>query len=206
VTDATTESASPSPTRTSAATTRVARVVTEALTPGVLVAAISLAVAWHAGSVRWGIVAAIFASAIPIAYIVRGIRQGRYRDHHVPTREHRPTVILVAATSVIAGLAVMLLLDAPRDLVALVVAMLGGLALTFAATRWWGKVSFHTAVAAGTATTLGLVFGPWLYTSWVLVATIAWSRVRLAEHTLAQSVLGAVLGAVAAGVIFPLFR
>jgi membrane-associated phospholipid phosphatase len=115
-------------------------------------------------------------------------------------------VILVAATSVIAGLALMLLLDAPRDLVALVVAMLGGLALTFAATRWWGKVSFHTAVAAGTATTLGLVFGPWLYTSWVLVATIAWSRVRLAEHTLAQSVLGAVLGAVAAGVIFPLFR
>ncbi|PWU50843.1 hypothetical protein DLJ47_23100 [Micromonospora sp. S4605] len=185
---------------------RLARVVTEALTPAVLVASISLAVAWHSRSMGWGIVAALFASGIPISYIVRGVRRGHYRDHHVSVRERRPAVILFAAASVAVGLALMVLFRAPRDLVALVVAMLAGLALTLVVTKWWGKVSFHTAVASGTATTLVLVFGPWLYLAWLVVGLIAWSRVRLREHTVAQTVVGAVLGAAAAGVVFPLVR
>jgi hypothetical protein len=185
---------------------RLARVVTEALTPAVLVAGISLAVAWHSGSIAWGVVAAVFASGIPISYIVRGIRRGHYEDHHVPVRERRPTVILFAAASVGIGLALMILFRAPRELVALVVAMLAGLALTLVVTKWWGKVSFHTAVAAGTATTLALVFGPWLNLTWLVVGLIAWARVRLNEHAFAQTIIGAGLGALAAGVVFPLVR
>jgi membrane-associated phospholipid phosphatase len=186
--------------------TRIARLITEALTPAVLVAGIAIAVAWHSRSPGWGVAVAMFASAVPLAYIIRGVRRGRYKDHHVDVREHRPAVILVAAASVIVGLTLMLLLDAPRDLVALVVAMLAGLALTFAATKWWGKVSFHTAVAAGTATTLVLVFGPWLHFSWLLVGAIGWSRVRLEQHTVAQVIVGAVLGTSAAGLVFPVIR
>ncbi len=184
---------------------RLAHVVTEALTPAVLVAGIALAVAWHSRSMGWGIVAALFASGIPISYIVRGVRRGHYKDHHVSVRERRSTVILFAAASVGVGLALMILFRAPRELVALVVAMLAGLALTLVVTKWWGKVSFHTAVASGTATTLVLVFGPWLHLTWLVVGLIAWSRVRLREHTVAQTVIGAVLGA-AAGVVFPLVR
>lgn len=193
------------PARSSAAR-RLARVVTEALAPAVLVAGISLAVAWHSRSMGWGIVAALFASGIPISYIVRGIRKGHYRDHHVSVRERRPAVILFAAASVGVGLALMIMLRAPRELVALVVAMLAGLALTLVVTKWWGKVSFHTAVASGTATTLVLVFGPWLHLAWLLVGLIAWSRVRLREHTVTQTLIGAVLGAAAAGVVFPIVR
>jgi membrane-associated phospholipid phosphatase len=185
---------------------RLARVVTEALTPAVLVAAICVAVAWHSGSAGWGIVSAVFASGLPVVYILRGIRTGRFTDHHLTVREHRPAAIIVAAVSVVVGLAVMVLLDAPRDLVALVVAMLAGLGLTFVATNWWGKVSFHTAVAAGSAITLVLVFGPWFHLAWPLVGIIAWSRVVLKEHTPAQTIVGVVLGALAAGVVFPLVR
>lgn len=192
--------------RPSSVAQRLARIVTEALTPAVLVAGISVAVAWHGGSIGWGIVTAVFASGIPVGYIVRGIRAGRFTDHHVRVREHRPTVIIAAGVSVLAGLALMLLLDAPRDLVALTVAMLTGLVLTFAATTWWGKVSFHTAVAAGTATTLVLVFGPWLHLAWPIVGAVAWSRVTLKEHTIAQAVVGTVLGTLAAAVVFPLAR
>jgi len=185
---------------------RLARVVTEALTPAVLVAGISLAVAWHSRSIGWGIVAAVFASGIPVTYIIRGIRRGHYEDHHVSVRERRPAVILFAAASVGVGLALMIVFRAPRELVALVVAMLAGLALTLAVTKWWGKVSFHTAVASGTATTLVLVFGPWLHLTWLVVGLIVWARVRLREHTVAQTLIGAGLGALAAGAVFPLVR
>jgi membrane-associated phospholipid phosphatase len=116
------------------------------------------------------------------------------------------TTTMAAASPVTRRVPAMLLLDAPRDLVALVVAMLAGLALTFAATKWWGKVSFHTAVAAGTATTLVLVFGPWLHFSWLLAGAIGWSRVRLGQHTVAQVIVGALLGASAAGLVFPVVR
>lgn len=190
----------------SSTTARLAHVVTEALSPAVLVAGISLAVAWHSRSLPWGVVVALFASGIPISYIVRGIRKGHYKDHHVSVRERRPTVMLFAAASVGLGLAVMILFQAPRELVALVVAMLAGLALTLVVTKWWGKVSFHTAVASGTATTLVLVFGPWLHLTWIAVGLIAWARVHLREHTVVQTVAGAVLGAVAAGGVFPLVR
>lgn len=193
----------------SAATTftaRFARVVTEALTPAVLVAGIAVAVAWHSRSIGWGIVAVLFASGIPITYIIRGVRRGHYHDHHVSVRERRPTVILFAAASVGVGLAPMILFRAPRELVALVVAMLAGLVLTLAVTKWWGKVSFHSAVASGTATTLLLVFGPWLHLTWLVVGLVVWARVRLEEHTVAQTLTGAGLGALAAGVVFPLVR
>ncbi|MEV1286106.1 phosphatase PAP2 family protein [Micromonospora sp. NPDC049679] len=50
------------------------------------------------------------------------------------------------------------------------------------------------------------MFGPWLYLAWLVVGLIAWSRVRLREHSVAQTVVGAVLGAAAAGVVFPLVR
>ncbi len=184
---------------------RVARVVTEALSPAVLVAGISIAVAWHNRSLAWGVVTAVFASAIPLSYILRGVRRGHYDDHHVRTRERRPAVLLFAAVSVVIGLVLMTVLHAPRELVALVVAMLAGLALTFTVTRWW-KVSFHAAVSAGTATTLVLVFGIWLLLAWPIVAVVAWSRVRLGDHSIAQVVVGAVLGAVAAGAVFPFVR
>src|SRR5690606_20576301 len=60
-------------------------------------------------------------------------------------REHCPPVIISPAVSVMVGLTVMLLLNArPLNLIALVIAILAGLALT----KWLGKVSFYTAVAA----------------------------------------------------------
>lgn len=184
---------------------RVARWVTEGLSPAVLVAAISIAVSWHSRSLLWGILTAVFASLIPISYILKGVRAGHYDDHHVRPRERRPRVILFAAASVAAGLALMLVFHAPRDLIALVVAMLAGLALTLTVTLYW-KVSFHTAVAAGTITVLGFVFGPWLALTAPVVVAIAWSRVHLRDHTLAQTVAGAIVGALAAGVVFPLVR
>jgi hypothetical protein len=67
-------------------------------------------------------------------------------------------------------------------------------------------VSLHAAVAAGTATTLVLVFGAWLLASWVAVALVAWARVRMRDHTVGQVLVGVALGALAAGTVFPALR
>jgi membrane-associated phospholipid phosphatase len=188
---------------------RAARIVTEILAPGVLVSVLLLAVGLHAADgpsgLLWGLLAALFASFTPMAYIVRGVRRGRWTDHHVTTREHRRTPLLVGLASVLIGLGLLVVLDAPRELVALVAAMVAGLGVTVLITHWW-KISIHTAVAAGTVVVLTLVFGTWLMVLWAIVAIIAWSRVELRDHTVGQVLGGMPFGALIAGVVFTLAR
>ena len=59
---------------------RPARLLTEIFSPGILVAALLIAVAWHsAASVRqavtMGLIAVVSASLLPMYYILRGVRR-----------------------------------------------------------------------------------------------------------------------------------
>ncbi|MFF1837438.1 phosphatase PAP2 family protein [Streptomyces sp. NPDC058231] len=103
------------------------------------------------------------------------------------------------------GILVLVIFDAPRELFALVIAMLVGLAATMVVTVWW-KVSVHTAVAGGVVTILILAFGVALAPLALAIAAIGWSRVRLRDHTVAQTIAGALLGGLAAAVTFGILR
>jgi PAP2 superfamily len=92
--------------------------------------------------------------------------------------------------------------DAPRQLV---VAMLAGLAATLVVTLWW-KLSVHTAAAAGTVAILALTFDPVLTLAVPAVALVAWARVRLGDHTPAQTLAGAALGGLVATTVFAALR
>jgi membrane-associated phospholipid phosphatase len=188
---------------------RTARIVTEVFAPGVLVSVLLLAVGLHAAGgpsgLLWGLLAALFASITPMAYILRGVRRGHWTDHHVTVREQRRLPLLVGLASVVVGLGLLIWLKAPRELLALVAAMVAGLGVTVLVTHWW-KISVHTAVAAGTVVVLTLVFGPWLLFLWAVVALIAWSRVELRDHTIGQVLGGIPFGAIVAGLIFTLAR
>jgi membrane-associated phospholipid phosphatase len=197
--------------RPSTARDRVARVVTETTGPPVLAGGLLLLVAWHSAptsgaGLLWGLLAAVLASAVPFGYIVRGVRRGRWADHHVGVREQRRRPLLVGLASVTAALALLAAWNAPRELLALVAAMLTGLAVALLVTHYWWKVSIHTAVAAGTAVILVLVFGPALFAVWPLVAVVGWSRVQLGAHTPGQVAGGGVLGGLVAWVVFSLLR
>lgn len=184
----------------------LARVVTEALAPALLIAAQLVAVGWHAGQVAgagrwWGLVAALFAAVIPFGYIVRQVRRGRLTDHHIAVREQRRIPLAFGVGSVLTGLLLLSWLDAPRELLALLAAGAVGLAVCATVTYWW-KLSIHCAVAGGTVVVLGTVYGPALLATAVVVALIGWARVRLGAHTPAQAVVGAVLGALIAATVF----
>jgi membrane-associated phospholipid phosphatase len=189
---------------------RAARMVTEVLAPAPIVATLPLVVAWHttstvAAAMAWGVTASLFASVLPFAVILVGVRHGRLTDHHVGVRQQRALPMLMGTASVLIGLALLVALHAPRELVALVAAMMVGLSVSLLVTLWW-KVSVHTAVAAGAAMVLVLVFGPALLVVWPLVGLIGWSRVQLGDHTPAQVLVGAVLGAGVAATVFPPVR
>jgi len=184
---------------------RMARLVTEVMSPVVLIVFVTLIVAVHSAGVArglgLGLVAIFFAGGLPYGFVLIGVRRGQLTDHHVSRREQRPRVMAVALASVAAGLLVLHWLDAPRALFALVAAMVAGLVVALAVTSFW-KISIHAAAAAGTVASLAILVSPWwLFLTPVVVLT-GWARVVIRDHTPAQVSVGAIVGAaVAAGVL-----
>lgn len=187
----------------------VARVVTEASGPavcaitGLLIVAIREA--GNSAGAAWGGFAAIFVAGIPMGFIARGVKQGRWSDHHVDDRAQRAAPLLVAILSVTAAGALLTFVHAPRELVALVAAMLVGLLVVLVVTHWW-KVSIHTAVAGGLLGTLFVLFGGIALLGVPALAAVAWSRTVLDAHTWPQVLAGAVIGALVAILLFSLLR
>ncbi|MFF8649236.1 hypothetical protein ACF06D_13475 [Streptomyces griseoluteus] len=180
---------------------RSARLVTEVLAPANLVVGVLLVIGWHStnslAGVGWGLLAGAFCGGLPIAYIVAGVRRGRWTDKHLKVRSQRWVPLFVTLASVLVGTSLLLALDAPREVVALV----AGLVLTMAVTVWW-KVSVHTAVASGVAVVITVAFGWWAALLFLGVAAVGWSRVSLRDHTKAQVIVGTLLGGTAAAVVF----
>jgi membrane-associated phospholipid phosphatase len=187
---------------------RAARLVGEVLSPPPILVALALVVAWvssptPAMAVVWGAIAALSASIVPYALILRGVRRGRLTDRNIGLREQRVRFGGLAIASILLGLAVLVAFDAPAEMVALLGSIAVGVACGWVITLWW-KISVHAAIAAGAATVLTLVFGPALLAAWPLVALIAWSRVEVGDHTWAQVLAGVALGLVINATIFPL--
>jgi membrane-associated phospholipid phosphatase len=95
----------------------------------------------------------------------------------------------------------MLLLGAPRQMIALVVAMLATISAILPITAFW-KISVHTSAASGAVAVLAVGVSAWCWAAFPLVAVIGWSRVALRDHTPGQVVAGAALGAPVAGAAF----
>lgn len=149
----------------------------------------------------WAAFAALFAAVIPTWFIRNGMRRGSIEDRHVGKRQRRLVVLPFIMASVLLSFAVMIWAGAPADMTAMVAAMFASLVPIMVITVWW-KVSVHTAVASGAIVCTAIALGPWWLLLYPLVAVIGWSRVVLRDHTLAQTVVGALVGAATAGLTF----
>ena len=178
--------------------------VTFLLEPKNWIIVTTLAVGWHAdgaAGLAWGVVAALFAAVLPMAFINRGIKRGRWDDRNVGAKRPRLIVLSFIIASVAAGLAFLAGFGAPGELSGYIGCMLGSVAVLATITTVW-KISIHCAVASGSVTILALLFGPWLAPAYLLVALTGWSRVALKDHTAAQVIAGSLLGAAAAAVTY----
>ncbi|MFF9901342.1 phosphatase PAP2 family protein [Streptomyces longispororuber] len=184
---------------------RAARLITDGMEPRNVIVAVSLGVglAQHnpATGALWALEAIVFAAVLPMAFIKYGMRKGMWADRHIGQRQRRLILIPVIMALVATGIGGMLWLNAPADMIALVVAMLATLAVLLPVTAFW-KISVHTAVAGGALAMLALTWGPLIWLAYPLVAVIAWSRVTLRDHTLAQTLAGAAAGTATAGLVF----
>jgi membrane-associated phospholipid phosphatase len=140
----------------------------------------------------WAGVYVSLAILTPILYLVWLVRQGLVTDLDVQLREQRVRPLLF--TIVCAGLAWLVLAfgGAPVEMVVVTGGLWLQMVIIFGITFRW-KISVHSAAAAGVATLIWSMAGTTLPLL-IGVPIIAWSRVRLQRHTVAQTIAGAVLG------------
>lgn len=143
----------------------------------------------------YGALAALFVCVVPLILLLVLVRLGKVTDHHVSDRKQRAPVLLMALGSILAGLLVLEATNAPPSVVAMVLAVVGGVVVLAAVSPFW-KMSGHAAAISCSAVIAVLMLGAAWAPLLLLVPAVGWSRVVLRAHTLAQVVAGSVFGGV----------
>ncbi|TQJ34424.1 PAP2 superfamily protein [Arthrobacter sp. SLBN-122] len=145
------------------------------------------------GTIGYGALAALFVCVVPLLVLLVLVRMGKVTDHHVSDRKQRAPVLLMALGCIAVGLLVLNAVDAPRSVTAMVLAVVGGVAVLAAVSPFW-KMSGHAAAVSCAAVVLVLMLGPAWVPLLLLVPAVSWSRVVLRAHTPAQVVAGSLFG------------
>lgn len=187
-----------------------ARIVAATLTPANVVLALTAYIALkYAPSVLagigWWLMAIVLVVVIPYAILHAAVRTGRVDDCQVVRRSQRPWLFAAAGTCVAAAILILAVAGAPRQLIVLIVAMLAGLGAMLALTLVW-KASMHLAVAAGAVAVLAIENPPAAAVAFLALPLLAWARVRNGRHSLAQVVVGGLVGAVVAASVYSILR
>ena len=187
-----------------------ARLITEVLAPAPVAAILLVAVSLHSAAslaegLGWAALVVLVVCALPLSYVLRQVGRGRLTDRHVSQREQRRLPMLVALGAIVCGVALLIWLGAPRELVVLLAAMIVGAVVCLLTTLVW-KMSIHTGTIAATALILAIIFGPPLLVLEVFAALVAWARVTLGVHTVAQVIGGGIIGAAVPAAVFVLLR
>ena len=139
---------------------------------------------------------------VPVAVLmVRQVRRGAWGNVDASSRAERPVLFAVGAIGLVALLVYSLAVRPQSFLLRGGVVTLAMLAACAVTTRWL-KVSLHMAFAALSATTLLLLGSA---AGWVLlpvVPLLAWSRLRLGRHAVAEVVAGTLAGFAAGLVLY----
>ena len=188
---------------------RTARWLTEVFQPPVVVSlqllVSPLAQPGFPGTIGYGALAALFVCVLPLVVLLVLVRLGKVTDHHVSDRKQRAPVLLMALGCIAVGLLVLGAVDAPESVFAMVLAVVGGVAVLAVVSPFW-KMSGHAAAVSCAAVVSVLMLGAAWAPLLLLVPAVSWSRVVLRAHSLAQVVAGSLFGGLVMAGIWWLLR
>jgi hypothetical protein len=177
---------------------RAARLFTNVLNPFfVFTALYALAAMSEASAPQATLYVAVelAAAAFVAGYVFLLRRRRRVGDFWISGRHQRLVPALVLLGAFVALLAALALLGAPETLFLTTFSM-GLASVAVAATTLVWKASAHSAVAGHAAAAGLLVLGPPGLLFALTLPAVLWSRVAAGDHTLAQALAGAGIGAI----------
>jgi hypothetical protein len=143
----------------------------------------------------WAIGYLALAVGAPCLYIGWLVWRGKLADFHLPLRSQRIRPLLCSVLCTAGAWLVLRAATAPPLLQLLATASTLQTLLFLVITLQW-KISLHSAVAANLALAALILLGGGGAPLVALVPFVAWARVHLGRHTVAQTAAGALLGLV----------
>lgn len=184
----------------------LARVVSDVFSPPALAIPALILGVWvsqGSGNFKFAVLYFLVAVVVPVLYVVWALRTGRISDFHMSLRSERVGTFIVSIASALVAMGLLVYLNAPNEIIAPIMALVVQTVLLFLISLTW-QVSVHTATAASLVTFGCLALGPVAATFAWLVPLVAWARVHLGRHTVAQTLAGAGLGVSCFAVLFAL--
>jgi uncharacterized membrane protein len=155
-------------------------------------------------ALKWSSIA-IALSVLPVFAIVVYLVQNQKLDGiFASPRQQRNKVYMLASAWAIIGCVFLSYQGAPTLLIATFATGLASIVLFMCINLVW-KISLHTAFIAASVTILIIVYSsPGAFTA-VLLPPVAWARIEMERHSLAQVIFGALLPALITVFVFWLF-
>ena len=151
----------------------------------------------------WMMIVILFASVLPMLFILLLFRLGQLSDFRLTVREQRAKPLIFSLVSALVGIGILYLLDVPREIVWLCIAcVINGLVLTLITQVW--KISFHSGVAAGCMTGLVTLISSQFVYLFILLPFIVWARVHRKRHTYLQTIIAAPIAVASTAVVLQL--
>ena len=151
----------------------------------------------------WMVIVILFASVLPMLFILLLFRRGQLSDFRLTVREQRAKPLIFSLVSALVGIGILYFLDVPREIVWLCIAcVINGLVLTLVTQVW--KISFHSGVAAGCMTGLVALISSQFVCLFILLPFIAWARVHRKRHTYLQTIIAAPIAVASTAVVLQL--
>jgi hypothetical protein len=189
--------------RQRATSLRAARLFTNVLNPFFVFTALYALVAMSEASVSQAtlyVAVELAAAAFVAGYVFLLRRRRKVEDFWISGRRQRLVPALVLLGAFVALLAALALLGAHETLF-LTTLSIGLASAAVAATTLVWKASAHSAVAGHAAVSGLLVLGPPGLLFALVLPAVLWSRVAAGDHTPAQALAGAGIGAVFAATL-----
>lgn len=149
---------------------------------------------------RWTIFSYAFILAVAL-FVIAGVMLGVFSNFNVSKREQRPLLFLAIAFAIVCYLFSLLILNGPKILFLAVFAVIFGL-IVFVIVNKWIKASLHLATATAVFLLIGIVYKGYFLLLPALIPLLAWSRVKLKEHTPAETIVGSILGIVITLIVY----
>ena len=185
---------------------RIANLTSNILNPFLASLVIILLLSFEATSsildaLKWSLILTALSILPVYALIIYLVRSKRVESLFIHVRKQRTKVYLLAGVCAGLGYTILHYLGAPQMLMATSAAGLSVIVVFVCINLRW-KISIHTAFIAALVAILIILYGWIAAVTVLLVPLIAWARIELAHHSLAQVVTGALLATLIVVAVF----
>jgi len=150
------------------------------------------------------VILAAIAFIVPAAFLVFAFKKHAIDDIELSKREQRPVFFFLLSALNFVAFGFAFLLKFPEEVIGYLYAI-SLLLLVYAVITLFWKISLHMLSVVVWTVVLGYIFGPWWFLAGVAAIPVAWSRICLKLHTVAQIIVSFFLAVIVLIIAFALY-